>query len=169
MKYKGSNRKIKSVFIHRPLQREFTMLMVIILMVATLLIGVVIHLTIQESISDRRGGIGKSAAYDFLAEIDQKLLVRVFAVLFVTVVAAIMGGVFFLHRVAGPIYRIRLTLKHLAESQIPEKNIRLRHGDFFQEVAVELNRLIEKLRVEHPDQVVRAKATEARENQNTSS
>jgi sensor histidine kinase YesM len=162
MKYKGSSRKIKSVFIHRPLQREFTMLMVIILMVATLFIGVVIHLTIQETLTSDAGGLGRSAAYDFLAEIDQKLLIRVFAVLFVTVVAAIMGGVFFLHRVAGPIYRIRLTIKRLAEDQIPERSVRLRHGDFFQEVADELNRLIDKMRQEHPERVVRAKETEVR-------
>jgi hypothetical protein len=155
MKYQGSQRKLKSVFIHRPLQREYTMLMVIILMVSTLLIGVVIHLTIQESITGEAGGIGKSTAYDFLADIDQKLLIRVFAVLFVTIVAAIMGGVFFLHRVAGPIYRIRMTLHQLANQQIPDKDVRLRQGDFFLEVAVELNRLIEKLRQYHPDWVMK--------------
>jgi len=156
MKYKGSQRKLKSVFIHRPLQREFTMLMVIILMVATLLIGMVIHLTIQETLDDGRGGIGRSAAYDFLAEIDQKLLIRVFAVLFATTIAAIMGGVFFLHRVAGPIYRIRLTLRQLAENKIPANDIKLRRGDFFQEVATELNRVIAKEREAHPDQIVKA-------------
>jgi hypothetical protein len=155
MEYKGSQRKLKSVFIHRPLQREYTMLMIIVLMVATLLIGMVIHLTIQESLGANQGGLARAAAYDFLAEIDQKLLIRVFAVLFVTIVAAIMSGIFFLHRVAGPIYRIRVTLKKLAEFQIPEQNVTLRRGDFFQEVAVELNHLIDRLRKEHPDRVVK--------------
>jgi methyl-accepting chemotaxis protein len=130
------------------------MLMVIVLMVATLLTGMVIHLTIQESLGSSQGGIARAAAYDFLAEIDQKLLIRVFAVLFVTIVAAIMSGIFFLHRVAGPIYRIRVTLKKLADFEIPERNVQLRRGDFFQEVAIELNRLIERLRREHPERVV---------------
>lgn len=131
------------------------MLMVIILMVATLLIGLVIHLTLQESLEGGQGGISRAAAYDILSDIDQRLLIRVFAVLFVTVVVAIMAGVFFLHRVAGPIYRLRVTLKQLADSQIPERNVQLRHGDFFQEVAVELNRVLEKARREHPDQILR--------------
>ena len=156
MKYQGSQRKIKSVFIHRPLQREYTMLMVIILMVSTLLIGIVIHMTVQESIMSEGGGIGRSAAYDFLSDIDQKILIRVFAVLFVTIVAAIMGGVFFLHRVAGPIYRISVTIKKLADFQIPAQDIKLRHGDFFQEVADELNRLIAKLREKHPESVIKS-------------
>ena len=151
MKYKGERRKLKSVFIHRPLQREYTMLMVIILMVATLLIGIVIHYTLQEAISDGKGGLGRAAAYEFLAEIDQRLLIRVFAVLFVTVVAASLGGVFFLHRVAGPIYRIRVTLKQMADLKLPAHEIHLRRGDFFQEVAVELNRLLSQLRQKHPD------------------
>ena len=98
MKYKATaagQRKLKSVFIHRPLQREFTMLMVIILMIATLLTGVVIHLTIQEIVTGNVGGMGATVgAYEFLSEINQKLLVRVFAVLFVTVLIAIWRGSF---------------------------------------------------------------------------
>jgi len=155
MKYQGSQRKIKSVFIHRPLQREYTMLMVIILMVSTLLIGIVIHMTVQESLMGDHGGIGHAAAYDFLSDIDQRILIRVFGVLFATIVAAIMAGVFFLHRVAGPIYRIRVTLKKLADFQIPEQDIKLRRGDFFEEVADELNRLIAKLREKHPECIVK--------------
>ena len=160
MKYKGDRRKIKSVFIHRPLQREFTMLMVIILMVATLLIGVVIHYTIHETLTDQTGGLGRTAAYEFLAEIDQKILIRVFAVLFITIVAARMGGVFFLHRVAGPIYRIRITLRQLADGKIPKNDVKLRRGDFFAELAVETNRLMNRLREQHPDWVVSEKPSE---------
>ncbi len=131
------------------------MLMVIILMIATLLTGVVIHLTIQEIVTGNVGGMGATVgAYEFLSEINQKLLVRVFAVLFVTVLIAIMAGVFFLHRVAGPIYRIRVTLRQLADSKVPARNVKLRHGDFFQEVAVELNHVIENMRKDHPERIV---------------
>jgi len=41
-------RKVRNVLIHRPMQREFTLIMISLLMISTLAVGFVIHETIRE-------------------------------------------------------------------------------------------------------------------------
>lgn len=66
-------------------------------------------------------------------------------ILFVSLLNLIMIGVFslfFSHKMAGPLYRIKLTLETyvLRKSTAP---IRLRKGDFFQDLAHLINRALE--------------------------
>jgi hypothetical protein len=76
------------------------------------------------------------------------LLFRVFFILFLSVVVTGVAGVLFLHRIAGPLYRIHGVLRMLVHGKIPEREVKLREGDFFVEIVEELNRLIVKLRQE---------------------
>jgi len=52
-------------------------------------------------------------------------------------------GVYYLHRIAGPIYRIEKTVREMAEGKKVEP-IRLRKKDFFKSLAEAVNKLIEK-------------------------
>lgn len=71
---------------------------------------------------------------------------------FLTVIFAMVGefifvlllGLFFSHRIAGPLYAIGLKLKTIASGQVPDK-LTLRKNDFLGEFADELNLAIEKI------------------------
>ena len=55
---------------------------------------------------------------------------------------AIVVGLYFSHKLAGPIYRFKLELQRIAEGR-GWRTIRLRRGDDFQDVADVLNRALE--------------------------
>lgn len=139
-------RKMKNILIHKPMQREFSFVLIGLLMVSTLAVGYVIHSTIHD-MAFNGYHFGKVSTYDMLSDISYQLVVRVSCILFVTLVIIAFYGVFFLHRVAGPVYRFRQTFLKLNDGEIP-RPINLREGDYFTETATEINRLIEKMKFE---------------------
>jgi len=141
-------RSARNLFIHKPMQREFTFVMISLLMVSTLAIGFIIHETIREAAFGGGFQFGKINPYEILSEISYQLIMRVSAILFVTLVIIGIFGIFFLHRVAGPVYRFRQIFIRINDGEFP-KFIRLREGDFFSETAAEINRLVSKLRFEY--------------------
>lgn len=64
----------------------------------------------------------------------------------VTFAAVAVHGVVFTHRVAGPIYRIKMTLRDMAQRRYPSKPVTLRKKDYFKDVAADLTTVIESLR-----------------------
>ncbi len=139
-------RKIKNILIHKPMQREFSLVLIGLLMVSTLAVGYIIHSTIRE-MAFNGYHFGKVSPYAVLSDISYQLVVRVSGVLFVTLVVIAFYGVFFLHRVAGPVYRFRQTFLKINDGEIPHP-VKLREGDYFGETASEINRLIERLKFE---------------------
>lgn len=144
--HKVYKRKIRNILIHKPMQREFSLVLIALLMVSTLAVGYVIHSTIREmAFSGYR--FGKVSPYDVLSDISYQLVVRVSCVLFITLVVIAFYGVFFLHRVAGPVYRFRQTFLKLNDGEVPP-HIHLREGDYFTETAAEINRMLTRLKFE---------------------
>ena len=138
-------RQLRNVLIHRPMQREFTLILVALLMVSALAIGFVIHDTIREAALGGGFRFGKINPYEVLSDVKAQLMARIAVILAVTMVITGIFAVFFLHRVAGPVYRFRQSLMRLNQGDYPP-NIRLREGDFFSETAEEINKLIGKWR-----------------------
>lgn len=134
-------RRVRNLIIHRPIQREFTLVLVALLVVSSLAIGFVIHDTLREASTGGGLQFGKINPYEVLSEVRYQLILRVTAILFVTLIVIGLFSVFFLHRVAGPVHRFRQVFMHINDGGIPSE-ILLREGDFFQETAVEINRLI---------------------------
>ncbi len=138
-------RRVRNILIHKPMQREFTFVMISLLMVSTLAIGFVIHQTIREAAFGGGFQFGKINPYEVLAEVSYQLIIRVSAILFLTLIVIGVFGIFFLHRVAGPVYRFRQIFMRINDGEFP-KFVRLREGDFFSETASEINQLVNKLR-----------------------
>ena len=136
-------RRVRNILIHKPMQREFTFILIALLMVSSLAIGFVIHSTIHDALFGGGFRFGKVSPYEVLSDISYLLILRVACVLFVTLIIVGLFGVFFLHRVAGPVYRFRLTFAKLNRDQIPPP-IKLREGDFFDETAREINKFVQK-------------------------
>ncbi len=139
-------RRVRNIFIHKPMQREFTFVMIALLMVSTLAIGFIIHHTIHSAIY---GGFrfGKVSPYELLSDVSYQLIIRVSSVMFVTVLIIGIFGMFFLHRVAGPVYRFRQVFMKVNRGEMPHP-IKLREGDFFEEAANEINDVLKRLEFE---------------------
>jgi signal transduction histidine kinase len=123
------------------------MVIIALLMISTLAIGFVIHATIHEAAFGGGFRFGKINPVEVLAEVRYQLILRVSCILFATLVVIGIFGVFFLHRIAGPVYRFRQLFLKINRGEIPSP-IRLREEDFFNETAEEINRLVERLQLE---------------------
>ncbi len=143
-KYKRSARNI---FIHKPMQREFSLVLIALLMVSTVAVGFVIHSTIREAVFGGGFRFGKVSVYEVLSDVSYQLVVRVSCILLAAMIVIGLFGVFFLHRVAGPVYRFRRVLMRLNDGELPPP-IHLREGDFFIETATEINSLLKKFEFE---------------------
>lgn len=140
-------RRARNILIHRPMQREFSMVLIALLMISTLAIGFVIHATIHEAAFGGGFHFGKINPVEVLAEVRYQLILRVSCILFATLIVIGIFGIFFLHRVAGPVYRFRQVFLRLNRGEVPAL-IRLREEDFFSETAEEINRLIQKMQTD---------------------
>ncbi len=60
-----------------------------------------------------------------------------------TFVCVAAHSLIFTHRVAGPIYRIRTVLHDMAQRNLPKVPVTLRPKDYFKDVVVELNAVID--------------------------
>jgi len=138
-------RRLRSVFIHKPMQREFTLVVLSLMIVSSLTIASAIHFTIHQALTGGEYRFGKISAYEVMSEVRYDLIARVSLVLFVTIILIGLFGIFFLHRIAGPVYRFRRTLQQVSKGEVPEE-VRLREGDFFVETAEDLNHLLQFLR-----------------------
>jgi len=138
-------RRARNILIHKPMQKEFSLVLIALLMVSSLAVGFVIHSTIREAVFGTGYRFGKISPAEVFSDVSYLLIMRVSCVLFVTLIIIGFFGVFFLHRVAGPVYRFRQTFLKLNRDEIPP-TIRLREGDFFEETAQEINKYLDKLR-----------------------
>lgn len=138
-------RSIQSVLINRPLQREFTLVMLAIMMSAAFAVGMVINFTLGNLTENAPTTISRLTLERMVFDANSQLVVSSILIIFIAVIATGFFGVFFLHRVAGPVYRFRQVLKKMGSGEIPG-NVQLRKKDFFKETADELNRVIQLLR-----------------------
>ncbi len=133
-------RKATSLFIHKEMQREFSFVLIILLILASFLISMTIHYTIQHAaFGEGALQFGKVNPYEVISTVSYQIVTRVTLILLATLFAIAAYGIKFLHRVAGPIYRCRKTLIVLNQGKVPDR-IKLRSGDFFTEVADEINK-----------------------------
>jgi hypothetical protein len=73
------------------------------------------------------------------------LVISIFSYcLFFAFFAALLGGLFMSHRVAGPIYRLRLTLRQIAEDKKP-KSVKFRKNDYTHGLAQDFNDAMKSL------------------------
>ncbi len=140
-------RRVRNIFIHKPMQREFTFILIGLLIVSSLAITFVIHYTIRGAASGGGFYFGRLSPYEILSDVSYQLIFRVSCILFLTIVMIGIFGIFFLHRVAGPVYRFRQVFLQINRGEIP-RPIKLREGDFFHETAVEINHLVKRLELD---------------------
>jgi len=73
------------------------------------------------------------------------LLVRVSLIFLVVFIIHVIVGLFYLHRLTGPLVRIRSVLIDAADGRAPRHPIAIRKGDFPQDVSEALTRMLRRL------------------------
>lgn len=79
-------------------------------------------------------------------EISFSLLFRISGLFAVVFVIHIFCGLFFLHRLTGPMIRARDMLAQIADGKIPQADVTLRKGDFPTDLAYEFSRALRRIR-----------------------
>ena len=126
-------------------ERYFMVLQFILLMMAMLYLLYLIFGTIKEV----SAGLDPSQQTVFavlLDRIDFLLLVRISVLFFLVFFINILLGLFFLHRLTGPLVRIRTVLNRIAGGEVPSSDVVLRKGDFPSDVAEALSNALKKIR-----------------------
>ncbi len=144
---RSNKRQVKNLIIHRPMQREFSFMLIALFMVASAAVAWVIHQTIRDAAFGSAFTFGKMNPSEILYDVSYSIIIRVTLVLILTMIIIGAYGVVFLHRVAGPVYRFRQTLLKVNRGDIPQ-DIKLREGDFFHDMAHEINIIMRRLRGE---------------------
>jgi len=140
-------RQVKNLIIHRPMQREFSFMLIALFMVASAAVAWVIHQTIRDAAFGGAFTFGKVNPSEILYDVSYSIIIRVTLVLILTLITIGAYGVVFLHRVAGPVYRFRQTLLKVNRGEMPT-DIKLREGDFFHDMAHDINIILRRLRTE---------------------
>lgn len=140
-------RQARSIIIHRPMQREFSFMLIALFMVASAAVAWVIHQTIRDAAFGGGFYFGKVNPFEILSDVSYRIIIRVTLILILTLIIIGAYGVIFLHRVAGPVYRVRQIMLKVNRGELPA-DIKFREGDFFHEMANDLNVILRRLRAE---------------------
>lgn len=140
-------RRIRNILIHKPMQREFSFILIVLFMIASAAVAWIIHQTIRDAAFGGGFYFGKVNPFEILSDVSYTIIIRVTLVLILTLIIIGIYGITFLHRVAGPVYRFRQTLLKVNRGEIPGQ-INIREGDFFHEVAQEINIVLKRLRAD---------------------
>jgi hypothetical protein len=145
--HRSYKRQAKNLIIHRPMQREFSFMLIALFMVASAAVAWVIHQTIRDAAFGGAFTFGKVNPSEILYDVSYSIIIRVTLVLILTLIIIGAYGVVFLHRVAGPVYRFRQILLKVNRGEMPQ-DIKLREGDFFHDMAHDINIILKRLRLE---------------------
>ena len=98
-------------------------------------------------------GVAKTMAHanqvtmePFFDKINFLLLVRVTILFCVAFLINVVLGLFFLHRVTGPLVRFRSVLTQIGNGSVPNMDVVLRRGDFPTELAQALTLALKRIR-----------------------
>lgn len=134
----------RKYLINKPLQFIYSGITIYLLLIGIIVVGVgTYYLTFSTILNELEAQGGMLRAYEMVKSINLLILRRVGIMLFLVLVFAFTAAVFYLHRIAGPVFRIERTIREMAEGKKVEP-IRLRKKDFFKSLAEAVNKLIEK-------------------------
>lgn len=94
-------------------------------------------------------------------EADQQLLLMIVGGIAILVLSLGVTGIIVTHRVVGPAFKMKSLFRHVADGHLKLYG-RLREGDELQDVFLEFERMIEKLRANQRDEITQLESVIAR-------
>ena len=147
-------RLLRNLLLDRRFQLKYTLIMVLLASAICTGLGISLFQAYRESSRvhslDDVGTDNAIAAN--LREKDGKVLLSLVGLLSFLVISITAVGIFATHKIAGPAYAMRRTLKNVADGRLIVP-IGLRKGDELRNVAFEIRRMIEALRQREADEV----------------
>ncbi|MBI4357977.1 MAG: hypothetical protein HY584_01635 [Candidatus Omnitrophica bacterium] len=125
--------------------RYFMLLEFVIFMMAMLYLLYVIFGTVN-GVADSMTEAEQAKLARTFDQINFLLLIRITIVFCIVFFINIILGLFFLHRLTGPLVRFKVLLNQLAEGSVPDADVILRKGDFPTDVAAALSSALRKIR-----------------------
>ncbi len=135
--------KRRKYLINKPLQFVYSGITIYLLLIGIIVVGIATYyITLDTILSQLEAQGGLLQAYEIVRSINSLIAKRVGILLVTVMVFAFVLVVYYLHRIAGPVYRIEKTLNDMAEGK-EVKPVVLRKKDFFKSLAESLNKVIE--------------------------
>jgi methyl-accepting chemotaxis protein len=113
--------------------------------VAGFFVAVLIRISLLETLKDLPSTISRSVYEQLITDASSQVVAGSILIIFLAVIATGFLGVFFLHRVAGPVYRFGQVMKRIVHGELPNE-VTLRPRDFFKDTAEDLNKIIRFLK-----------------------
>ncbi len=86
------------------------------------------------------------AAFEYhLKDLFRDLFLRTVIIFAAGFLVMAIAGLMFLHRITGPLVRVRHVINELADGKFPDDMIQFRRGDFSKELGLALSRLLDFL------------------------
>ena len=146
MKPQFKRRSIRNILINPKMQIQYAIFMVFLSMIFAAIIGLTIWFTVNNVLVAEYSPAGQERHLIVFEQVYQLLFVRLVAVFIMGILLTYFLSIWYMHRVAGPIYRTHQILKQIVSGQIPGRLVEFRKNDYFKEILPDLNRVIEILR-----------------------
>ncbi|MEM2117213.1 MAG: hypothetical protein QW754_05755 [Thermoplasmata archaeon] len=135
--------KRRKYLINKPVQFIFSGITIyFILLIILLIAGLTYYITLNTILSQLELENKLINAYEIITTINSILIKRLGVLCFAFLLVVFYFEIRFLHRIAGPLYRIEKVLKELSEGKNVEK-IKLREKDFYKSLAETVNLVID--------------------------
>ncbi len=135
--------KRRKYLINKPVQFIFSGITIYFILIAILIVvGLTYYITLNTILSQLELENKLVNAYEIIKTINFILLKRIGLLILLLLLFIFYVEIRFLHRIAGPLYRIEKVLKDISEGKKVEK-IKLRQKDFYKSLADAVNSVID--------------------------
>ena len=143
----GTGRRRRNYLINKPLQFKFAFIAVWLMIVAALVAITIVYYTTWDLMLEEMGFSHSPPVHEMIARVNRSLAVRMSLAVTACVFVGLALAVLFLHRIAGPAYRIQRVLQEIARGESPGP-VRLRRKDYLKDLAGDLDLVVDSLRQE---------------------
>jgi len=135
--------KRRRILINKSIQFVFSGITIYFILIVIIVVGGLTYfITLNTILSQLEIENKFINAYEIVKNINILLLKRTGFLILLLIILVFYLEIRFLHRVAGPLFRIEKTLKEISEGKDVEP-IKLRKKDFYKTLADEVNKIIE--------------------------
>lgn len=133
----------KRYLINKPVQFIFSGITIYFILIVIILVGGLTYfITLNTILSQLEIESKFINAYEIIKNVNIFILKRVGILIILAIIVIFYLEIRFLHRIAGPLYRIEKTLNEISEGKNVEF-IKLRKKDFYKSLAESVNKVIE--------------------------
>ncbi len=137
--------KRRHYLINRSIQFTYAGIAIYLLLIGIILVGsFTYYITLNTILNQLQLENQLIDAYKIVSSINSIILKRIGILFFALILLVFILEILFLHRIAGPLYRIEKTLNDIADGKKVEF-IKLRKKDFLKPLANSVNKVIEKI------------------------